>query len=114
MVFLTGMEDGVFPHERTLGDPAELAEERRLAYVGVTRARERLYISRSVTRRGWGEPRYYPASRFLDDIPDDAHRLAPAARAGHGVGSAADRSDAAAPPDAGRPAPDCARSSRSR
>ena len=71
VVFLTGMEDGVFPHERTLGEPGELAEERRLAYVGVTRARERLYISRSVTRRGWGEPRYYPASRFLDDIPDD-------------------------------------------
>jgi DNA helicase II / ATP-dependent DNA helicase PcrA len=71
VVFLTGMEDGVFPHERTLGDPGELAEERRLAYVGVTRARERLYISRSVTRRGWGEPRYYPASRFLDDIPEE-------------------------------------------
>ncbi len=71
VVFLTGMEDGVFPHERTLGDPGELAEERRLAYVGLTRARERLYISRSVTRRGWGEPRYYPASRFLDDIPDE-------------------------------------------
>jgi DNA helicase-2/ATP-dependent DNA helicase PcrA len=71
VVFLTGMEDGVFPHERTLGEPGELAEERRLAYVGVTRARERLYISRSVTRRGWGEPRYYPASRFLDDIPGD-------------------------------------------
>ncbi len=71
VVFLTGMEDGIFPHERTFGEPGELAEERRLAYVGVTRARERLYISRSVTRRGWGEPRYYPASRFLDDIPDD-------------------------------------------
>ncbi|HEX4016945.1 MAG TPA: DNA helicase PcrA [Frankiaceae bacterium] len=70
VVFLTGMEDGVFPHERTLGDTGELAEERRLAYVGLTRARERLYISRSVTRRGWGEPRYYPASRFLDDVPD--------------------------------------------
>jgi DNA helicase-2/ATP-dependent DNA helicase PcrA len=70
VVFLTGMEDGVFPHERTLADTTELAEERRLAYVGLTRARERLYLSRSVTRRGWGEPRYYPASRFLDDIPD--------------------------------------------
>ncbi len=70
VVFLTGMEDGVFPHERTLADTTELAEERRLAYVGLTRARERLYISRSVTRRGWGEPRYYPASRFLDDVPD--------------------------------------------
>jgi DNA helicase-2/ATP-dependent DNA helicase PcrA len=70
VVFLTGMEDGVFPHERTLADTGELAEERRLAYVGLTRARVRLYLSRSVTRRGWGEPRYYPASRFLDDVPD--------------------------------------------
>ena len=71
VVFLTGMEDGIFPHERTLADPTELAEERRLAYVGLTRARQRLYISRSATRRGWGEPRYYPPSRFLDDIPAD-------------------------------------------
>ncbi len=70
VVFLTGMEDGIFPHERTLAKTTELAEERRLAYVGLTRARERLYLSRSVTRRGWGEPRYYPASRFLDDVPD--------------------------------------------
>jgi DNA helicase II / ATP-dependent DNA helicase PcrA len=70
VVFLTGMEDGIFPHERTLADTTELAEERRLAYVGLTRARQRLYLSRSVTRRGWGEPRYYPASRFLDDVPD--------------------------------------------
>jgi DNA helicase-2/ATP-dependent DNA helicase PcrA len=69
IVFLSGMEDGVFPHERTLADTTELAEERRLAYVGLTRARQRLYISRSATRRGWGEPRYYPPSRFLDDIP---------------------------------------------
>ncbi len=69
VVFLTGMEDGVFPHERALSDTTELAEERRLAYVGITRARQRLYLSRSVTRRGWGEPRYYPASRFLDDVP---------------------------------------------
>jgi DNA helicase-2/ATP-dependent DNA helicase PcrA len=69
VVFLTGMEDGIFPHERTLADTTELAEERRLAYVGLTRARQRLYISRSQTRRGWGEPRYYPPSRFLDDVP---------------------------------------------
>ncbi len=71
VVFLTGMEDGIFPHERTLADTTELAEERRLAYVGLTRARQRLYISRSQTRRGWGEPRYYPASRFLDDVPGE-------------------------------------------
>ena len=69
VVFLTGMEDGVFPHMRSLGDPKELEEERRLAYVGITRARERLYLSRSMMRSAWGSPAYNPASRFLDEIP---------------------------------------------
>jgi DNA helicase-2/ATP-dependent DNA helicase PcrA len=69
VVFLTGLEDGTFPHLRSLTDPAELAEERRLAYVGITRARERLYVSRAVTRSAWGQPSYNPASRFLDEIP---------------------------------------------
>ena len=69
VVFLTGLEDGVFPHMRSLGDNAELAEERRLAYVGVTRARERLYLSRATTRSAWGAPSYNPASRFLEEIP---------------------------------------------
>jgi DNA helicase-2/ATP-dependent DNA helicase PcrA len=69
VVFLTGLEDGVFPHLRTLGDPAELAEERRLAYVGITRARERLYISRAISRSAWGAPAWNPPSRFLDEIP---------------------------------------------
>ena len=69
VVFLTGMEDGVFPHLRTLGDPAELAEERRLAYVGITRARERLYLSRALSRSSWGAPSWNPPSRFLDEIP---------------------------------------------
>jgi len=69
VVFLTGMEDGVFPHMRTLGDPKELEEERRLAYVGITRAEQRLYISRAVVRSAWGAPSYNPASRFLDDVP---------------------------------------------
>ena len=54
VVFLTGMEDGIFPHQRTLGEPAEMAEERRLAYVGITRARQRLYLSRAVARSAWG------------------------------------------------------------
>ena len=70
VVFLTGLEDGVFPHIRSLGDKTELAEERRLAYVGVTRARERLYLSRATTRSAWGAPSYNPASRFLGEIPD--------------------------------------------
>jgi DNA helicase II / ATP-dependent DNA helicase PcrA len=69
VVFLTGMEDGVFPHRRALGDNKELEEERRLAYVGITRARERLHLSRAVVRSAWGTPQYSPASRFLDEIP---------------------------------------------
>ena len=71
VVFLTGMEDGTFPHQRALGDNKELEEERRLAYVGITRARERLHLSRAVVRSGWGSPQYNPASRFLDEIPPD-------------------------------------------
>jgi DNA helicase-2/ATP-dependent DNA helicase PcrA len=70
-VFLTGMEEGIFPHSRTLGDPKEIEEERRLAYVGLTRARTRLFISRSEYRSSWGAPTYNPASRFLAEIPDD-------------------------------------------
>ena len=71
VVFLTGMEDGVFPHMRSLGDPKELEEERRLAYVGITRARERLYLTRSMMRSAWGSPAYNPPSRFLDEIPSE-------------------------------------------
>lgn len=71
VVFVTGWEDGTFPHMRSLSDPDELAEERRLAYVGLTRARERLYISRAAVRTAWGVPNEFPASRFLDDIPDE-------------------------------------------
>ena len=71
VVFLTGLEDGVFPHMRSLGDQPELEEERRLAYVGVTRARERLYVSRAVVRSAWGAPSHNPASRFLDELPVD-------------------------------------------
>ncbi|NNG40056.1 DNA helicase PcrA [Flexivirga sp. ID2601S] len=69
VVFLTGMEDGTFPHMRALGDPKELEEERRLAYVGTTRARERLHLSRAEVRSAWGAPQYNPPSRFLDEIP---------------------------------------------
>ncbi|WP_443033154.1 DNA helicase PcrA [Streptomyces sp. A1-5] len=70
VVFLTGMEDGVFPHMRALGQTKELEEERRLAYVGITRARERLYVTRCTMRSAWGQPSYNPASRFLEEIPD--------------------------------------------
>ena len=71
VVFLTGLEDGIFPHQRSLGDKPELEEERRLAYVGLTRARERLYVSRAVMRSAWGAPAHNPASRFLDELPID-------------------------------------------
>jgi DNA helicase-2/ATP-dependent DNA helicase PcrA len=70
-VFLTGMEDGIFPHSRTLDNKDEIEEERRLAYVGLTRARERLYISRAEYRSTWGAPNYNPPSRFLEEIPED-------------------------------------------
>jgi DNA helicase-2/ATP-dependent DNA helicase PcrA len=71
VVFLTGLEDGVFPHLRSLADRHELEEERRLAYVGITRARHRLYLSRAITRSAWGQPQYNPPSRFLDELPED-------------------------------------------
>jgi DNA helicase-2/ATP-dependent DNA helicase PcrA len=69
VVFLSGMEDGVFPHMRSMGNSAELEEERRLAYVGITRAEKRLYFSRANVRSAWGSPSYNPPSRFLDDVP---------------------------------------------
>ncbi|MEU7631553.1 DNA helicase PcrA [Nocardia sp. NPDC049220] len=81
VVFVTGWEDGQFPHMRALGDPTELAEERRLAYVGITRARQRLYLTRAVVRSGWGQPVSNPESRFLQEIPGhliDWRRLEPA------------------------------------
>jgi DNA helicase II / ATP-dependent DNA helicase PcrA len=70
-VFLTGLEDGVFPHSRSLDDGGELEEERRLAYVGLTRARERLYLSRALVRSAWGAPAHNPGSRFLGEVPDE-------------------------------------------
>jgi DNA helicase II / ATP-dependent DNA helicase PcrA len=71
MVFVTGWEDGMFPHMRALGDPVELSEERRLAYVGITRARQRLYLSRAKVRSSWGQPMLNPESRFLQEIPQE-------------------------------------------
>ncbi|MCL2489683.1 MAG: UvrD-helicase domain-containing protein [Propionibacteriaceae bacterium] len=68
-VFLTGMEDGVFPHTLAMSDPSELSEERRLAYVGITRAKQHLYVTRAAVRTLFGQPEYNPASRFLDEIP---------------------------------------------
>lgn len=83
-VFLTGLEDGVFPHSRSLGERSELSEERRLAYVGVTRARKRLYLTRASVRSVWGTPSYNPVSRFVEEIPD---HLIDWRRTGHDVSS---------------------------
>jgi len=69
VVFLTGMEEHVFPHQRSMTDEKELEEERRLAYVGITRAQRRLYLTRAVARAWWGRPEYHKQSRFLDEIP---------------------------------------------
>ncbi|BBU21461.1 ATP-dependent DNA helicase UvrD1 [Mycobacterium xenopi] len=71
VVFVTGWEDGMFPHMRALDDPSELSEERRLAYVGITRARQRLYVSRAKVRSSWGQPMLNPESRFLREIPQE-------------------------------------------
>ncbi|VEH80268.1 ATP-dependent DNA helicaseII [Corynebacterium kutscheri] len=71
VVFLIGWEDGQFPHLRALGDAKELSEERRLAYVGITRARKSLYISRAMVRSSWGNPQTNPPSRFLGEIPEE-------------------------------------------
>src|SRR5439155_1972696 len=107
-VFLTGWEDGVFPHLRTLGDPAELAEERRLAYVGITRAQRRLYLSRAIVRSSWGQPQANPPSRFLDEIPSDLiewRRVEPA-RSAPSAPTWAPRRGLSGP---GRPAPSSAK-----
>lgn len=80
VVFVTGWEDRMFPHMRALDNPTELSEERRLAYVGITRARQRLYVSRAIVRSSWGQPMLNPESRFLREIPQeliDWRRTAP-------------------------------------
>jgi len=68
-VFVTGLEEGLFPHDKARTDPAQLEEERRLAYVGLTRARKRLYVTRAVSRTQWGQPAENPPSRFLGEVP---------------------------------------------
>ena len=102
VVFLTGLEENVFPHERSMHDERELAEERRLAYVGITRAEQRLYLTRAVARTWWGRPAYHKQSRFLSEIPealiewrrDEAAAAPPAVRA---AGPAARRAGARQP-----------------
>ncbi len=81
VVFLIGLEDGVFPHMRSLGEPRELEEERRLAYVGITRARERLFLSHAWSRMLHGTTQYNPPSRFLDEVPENLIEDAEGSRA---------------------------------
>ncbi len=79
-VFMIGLEDGVFPHLRSLGEPEELEEERRLCYVGITRARERLYLSHAWSRTLFGSTQYNPPSRFLKEIPERLTELVEGSR----------------------------------
>jgi DNA helicase-2/ATP-dependent DNA helicase PcrA len=80
VVFIVGLEEGVFPHLRSLGEPREMEEERRLAYVGITRARERLFLSHAWCRSLWGQTQYNPPSRFLKEIPENLVRMADGGR----------------------------------
>ncbi|MGC8626542.1 MAG: UvrD-helicase domain-containing protein [Acidimicrobiales bacterium] len=98
VVFLAGMEEGVFPHARSLGTPRELEEERRLCYVGVTRAKEKLYLLNAWSRSLWGQPQYNAPSRFLDEIPEHLVReVGPDGRqhAGRGAGGGRSRGSSA-------------------
>lgn len=91
-VFMIGLEDGVFPHSRSIGDPDELEEERRLAYVGITRAKERLHLSHAWCRTMYGSTQYNPPSRFLDEIPEHLVESVKGARRSTGTaGSATSR-----------------------
>ncbi|HYG58986.1 MAG TPA: DNA helicase PcrA, partial [Symbiobacteriaceae bacterium] len=87
VVFLVGMEEGVFPHNRSLTDENQMEEERRLCYVGMTRARRRLYLTNATTRTLWGQSSYNAPSRFLDEVPDDLAELVGSTRSGSAWGS---------------------------
>jgi DNA helicase-2/ATP-dependent DNA helicase PcrA len=89
VVFITGMEEGLFPHENALSDRDGLEEERRLMYVAITRARQRLYLSHSQTRMLHGQTRYNVVSRFLDELPESALKWLTPRRAAPGVGGGA-------------------------
>ncbi|HZT67299.1 MAG TPA: UvrD-helicase domain-containing protein [Acidimicrobiales bacterium] len=96
VVFLVGMEEGVFPHMRSIGEPDEMEEERRLCYVGITRARQRLYLSHAFCRTLWGGASYNPPSRFIAEIPEALTRAIsgggpPGSLRGGGVRAGRDR-----------------------
>ncbi len=87
VVVIIGLEDGIFPHMRSLTDPDEMEEERRLAYVGITRAQQRLYLTNAWSRLLFGQTGYNPPSRFLDEIPADLLTDAPGSRDSRGRGT---------------------------
>jgi DNA helicase II / ATP-dependent DNA helicase PcrA len=109
VVFITGMEDGIFPHRRAFEEASELEEERRLCYVGMTRARDRLFLTSAVRRRIYGTELYNPPSMFLQDIPSDllhaerAPRLGIAGRQRRGFWSHEDSHEADRPMSGMRP-----------
>ena len=93
VVFLVGLEEGVFPHNRALADEGQMEEERRLCYVGMTRARYRLYLTNAVSRNLWGQQNYNTPSRFLREIPVElVETVLPAGGWSAGRGSAGSRS----------------------
>jgi ATP-dependent DNA helicase UvrD/PcrA len=102
VVFVTGMEENVFPHIRSLGDPDALDEERRLCYVGITRARERLYLCHAWCRSLFGSTQYNPPSRFLAEVPEELVRLTGRAAVGAGAGGGETIRDRLTAPDTGR------------
>ena len=107
-VFVLGMEEGVFPHSRALSEPTEMEEERRLAYVGITRAQQWLHLTHAWSRQLFGSTSYNPPSRFLDEIPVALveHEGAVGGRAGHsGRQAYRTRFDGGAPPEQRRRAP---------
>jgi DNA helicase-2/ATP-dependent DNA helicase PcrA len=101
VVFVLGMEEGVFPHSRALSEPTEMEEERRLAYVGITRAQQKLHLSHAWSRQLFGTTNYNPPSRFLDEIPADLveHAGNVGGRNNYGRQSYRGRDEYASPPD---------------
>ena len=105
VVFLIGLEDGVFPHVRSLGDPDELEEERRLCYVGITRAEQRLYLCHAWSRMMFGSTDYRPPSRFLDEIPAELMMVDRRRGEARGKGLGRHRDSVVAARDAAQTAP---------
>lgn len=85
VVFLVGLEEGIFPHNRSLTDETQMEEERRLCYVGMTRARRRLYLTSASARSLWGQTQWYSPSRFLQEVPDQLLELRNGGRSAWGT-----------------------------